>query len=61
MNGVEIDMVCEDSLSALELYKRIFDVEPVEVGDYPKGQNEVVFTLYGVCLLYTSPLIQLQS
>ena len=48
MNGVEIDMVCEDTLSALELYKRIFDVEPVEVGDYPKGQNEVVFTLYGV-------------
>ncbi|MFA6655278.1 MAG: VOC family protein [Bacillota bacterium] len=48
MTGVEIDMVVEDSLSALELYEKIFDVERVEVTTFPKGQNEAVFTLYGV-------------
>lgn len=48
MSGVEIDMVVEDSLSALELYEKIFDVERVEVTTFPKGQNEAVFTLYGV-------------
>lgn len=48
MVGVEIDMVLTDSLKALELYEEIFDVKRVEVTNFPKGQNEVVFTLYGV-------------
>ncbi len=48
MTGVEIDMIVKDSLKALELYKKIFEIEPVEVTDFPQGQNEVVFNLYGV-------------
>ncbi|MEW9095434.1 MAG: VOC family protein [Clostridiaceae bacterium] len=48
MVGVEIDMVVSDSLKALELYKNIFEIEPIEVTNFPKGENEVVFTLYGV-------------
>lgn len=47
MVGVEIDMVVTDSLGALALYEKVFDVERVEVTDLPRGQNEVVFTLYG--------------
>jgi PhnB protein len=46
--GVEIDMVVPDSLKALELYEKIFDIERVEVTDFPKSQNEVIFNLYGV-------------
>ncbi|HMM22464.1 MAG TPA: VOC family protein [Selenomonadales bacterium] len=48
MVGVEIDMVIADSLKALELYEKVFDLQRVEVTDFPKGENEVVFTLYGV-------------
>ena len=48
MVGVEIDMVITDSLKALELYEKIFDLQRVEVTSFPKGENEVVFTLYGV-------------
>ncbi|MTI84340.1 MAG: VOC family protein [Firmicutes bacterium] len=48
MVGVEIDMVITDSLKALELYEKVFDIERVEVSDFPKGENEVIFTLYGV-------------
>ncbi len=49
MVGVEIDMVVADSLKALELYEKIFDdIKRVEVTNFPKGENEVVFTLYGV-------------
>lgn len=48
MVGVEIDMVVTDSLKALELYEQIFDLERVEVTNFPKGENEVVFSLYGV-------------
>jgi len=46
--GVEINMVVTDSLLALELYREIFDIEPVEVTSFPRGQNEVIFTLYGM-------------
>lgn len=46
-NGVEIDFVVEDSLTALALYEKIFEVERVEVTEFPKGQNEAIFTLYG--------------
>ncbi|ADU74944.1 PhnB protein [Acetivibrio thermocellus AD2] len=48
MVGVEIDMIVADSLKALELYEKIFDIQRVEVSNLPKGENEVVFTLYGV-------------
>lgn len=48
MTGSEIDFVVTDSLKALALYEKIFDVERVEVTDFPRGENEVVFTLYGV-------------
>ena len=47
MVGVEIDMVVADSLGALELYEKIFDIEKVEVTSFPKGENEVIFSLYG--------------
>lgn len=45
--GVEFDFVVPDSLKALALYEQIFEVEQIEVTDFPKGQNEVIFTLYG--------------
>lgn len=48
MIGVEIDMVTSDSLKALELYEKMFDIKRVEVTNFPRGQNEVVFTLYDV-------------
>ena len=48
MTGVEIDFVVTDSLQALALYETIFEVERVEVTSFPKGQNEAVFTIYGV-------------
>lgn len=48
MTGVEIDMVVLDSLQALELYEKIFDLEPIEVTAFSRGENEVVFSLYGV-------------
>ncbi len=48
MIGVEIDMVVTDSLQALALYERIFEVERIEVTGYPKGQNEAIFSIYDV-------------
>ncbi len=48
MIGVEIDMVVTDSLKALKLYERIFEIERVEVTDFKTGENEVIFKLYGV-------------
>ncbi|WP_085994335.1 VOC family protein [Oceanobacillus senegalensis] len=48
MVGVELDMVVKDSLKALELYENIFDIKRVEVSNLPRGENEVVFTLYDV-------------
>ncbi|WP_096200307.1 VOC family protein [Bacillus sp. FJAT-45350] len=48
MVGVELNMVVKDSLKALELYENIFDIERVEVSNFPRGENEVVFTLYNV-------------
>lgn len=48
MVGVEVDFVVPDSLRALELYESIFDLVRVEVSALPRGQNEVIFTLYGV-------------
>jgi uncharacterized glyoxalase superfamily protein PhnB len=48
MVGVELDMVVKDSLKALEEYEIIFEIERVEVTDFPQGQNEVIFSLYNV-------------
>ncbi len=48
MVGVEIDMIVTDSLKALELYEKIFDIERIEATDFSKGENEVIFSLYGV-------------
>lgn len=48
MTGVEIDFVVPNSLEALDFYEKIFDVETQEVTDFDKGQNEAIFSLYGV-------------
>lgn len=48
MTGVEIDFVVKDSLEALALYERIFEVERIEVSGFAKGSNEAVFSIYGV-------------
>lgn len=60
---VEIVLVVQDSLAALELYEQIFQVERVEVTAFPKGSNEAVFTIYGVRfhLLDENPEYQLQA
>lgn len=47
MLGVEIDFIVKDVLKALEIYQAIFDLEVIEATDFPVGNNEVVFTLYG--------------
>lgn len=63
MTGVEIDFVVTDSLAALALYENIFPVERVEVTSLPKGQNEAVFTIYGVRfhMLDENPEFQLMA
>jgi PhnB protein len=43
--GVEIDIVVENSLDALKTYKKVFKAEEIEVTDYEKGLNEVIFTI----------------
>ena len=48
MIGTEIDFVVQDSLKALELYEKIFDIERIEVTDFSEGENEVIFSLHGV-------------
>ena len=45
MTGIELNMVITDSLAALQLYQKVFGAEPVEVTNYSKGFNEVVFTI----------------
>lgn len=47
MIGVEIDIIVPDSLKALELYEKIFEVQRIEVTDLEKGLNEAVFMIYG--------------
>ena len=47
MTGVEIDMIVSDSSEALKLYECIFEVERIEVSDFPKGLNEVIFSIFG--------------
>jgi len=47
ITGVEIDMIVKDSIKALELYEKIFEVERVEVSDFGEKGSEVIFTIYG--------------
>lgn len=47
MKAVEIDFVVKDSIAALKCYEQIFDVERIEVTDIRKGENEVIFSIYG--------------
>jgi len=46
--GVEIDMVVEDTVSALKLYEGIFETVRIEATEMEKGSNEAVFTMYGI-------------
>lgn len=61
VTGVEFDFVVKDSLKALDLYEKIFEIKRVEVTNFPQGENEVVFTLYDVRfhLLDENPKFQL--
>lgn len=63
MTGVEINLIVPDSLKALELYESIFELERIEVTDFPKGQNEAVFTIYGTRfhMLDENPDFQLRA
>lgn len=45
--AVEFDFITSDSLEALKLYERIFEVYRDEVTNLPRGQNEALFTIYG--------------
>ncbi len=45
--GIEIDMVVKDSIKALTLYERIFEIHRIEVANFGKGLSEVFFTMYG--------------
>lgn len=47
MVGTEVNFVVPDSLQALELYERIFEVKRLEVTNFSRGHNEAVFTIYG--------------
>jgi uncharacterized glyoxalase superfamily protein PhnB len=48
VTGVELDMIVPDSLEALKLYESIFDLQRIEVTDFPRGSNEVVFSIYSI-------------
>lgn len=48
MIGVEIDFVVKNSLEALSLYEKIYEIEVVERSNMPVGLNEVIFNLYNV-------------
>lgn len=45
--GIEIDMVVTNSIEALDVYERIFEIQRVEVTNFDKRLNEVVFTMHG--------------
>jgi uncharacterized glyoxalase superfamily protein PhnB len=47
MANVEIDFVLPDALEAFEVYSKVFGAEAVEKTSLDKGQNEVVFTVFG--------------
>ena len=41
-------MIVSGSLKALGRYEKIFNIEPVGVTDFAAGENEVLFSSYGV-------------
>lgn len=47
MTGVEVDFCVTDTLAAFEVYEKVFGAEAVEKTAFPRGQNEVVFTIFG--------------
>ncbi|MCL2620658.1 MAG: VOC family protein [Defluviitaleaceae bacterium] len=47
ITGLEVCMVIPSSISALELYEKIFEVERIEVSDFGVGTSEVVLSIYG--------------
>jgi PhnB protein len=47
MANVEIDLVLPDALEAFEIYSKVFGAKAVEKTSLDKGQNEVVFTVFG--------------
>lgn len=50
ITGLEVCMVVKDSIAALELYEKIFEVERIEVSDLGVGISEVVFSVFGTRL-----------
>lgn len=48
MRDIEINFVVSDSLNALETYREIFEVDILEVTNFPQGSNEAIFTIYGM-------------
>lgn len=47
MKGVEIDFVVNDSLVAISLYEKVFEIEIIQSTNYERGVNEVIFSIYG--------------
>lgn len=43
IKGIEIDFIVSDSFKVFVLYKKVFEIEVVEVIEYFIGMNEVVF------------------
>lgn len=50
MKGIELDIIVPDSIEALKLYEEIFELKIVEATDFDRGQNEVIFDLYGLTI-----------
>lgn len=46
MKSVEIDFIVEDSIKAIELYEKVFDLRRGNVTSYEKGVNEAEFFIY---------------
>lgn len=46
MDGIEINMVVTDSLSAIKLYEQIFILDIIQRTDLKKGENEVIFSIH---------------
>lgn len=45
LNRVEIVLVVPDSLEALNLYEKIFDIERIDATNFSKGENEAIFAI----------------
>ena len=47
-NHTEIDFVVPNSLQALALYQKLFKIDLIKVTDFSRGENEAIFSLFGV-------------